>query len=87
MDYNKIWGKDTREAIKNIDNRIDNLEKIMTTNHQETKELVNDTNLNFMSNEKNIRESVLNYLEKLNKRLDTLEKTISEILINQVNHV
>ena len=83
MNTSKVWGKNTRECIKHLDAKVNKLEKLVKTNHTETKELMNDTNLNFMDNEKNIEEQIM----KINARIDGLEEAIHQLILNQMNNV
>ena len=83
MDTSKVRGKDTRACLNHLEQKINKLEKVMKTNHTETKELVNDTNLNFMDNEKNIEEQIM----KINARLDGLEEAIQQVILNQMNNI
>lgn len=90
MNLSKVSGQNTRDALCYLNKRIDILEQKININHQETKELINDTNLNFMDNEKCIEREmikehdmdvkILDIIQELSKRMEDVEKMLEKLI-------
>lgn len=78
MDLQKVRGTDTREALKY-------LHKTLKQNHLETKELINDTNLNFIENEKKLNNEIKILHDKINNLENIIKKLISQQIKNNLS--
>lgn len=75
MNINKVRGKDTKQSLLFLDNEIKKINGKILSNHLETKELINDTNINFVENEKVLKDFIINHENKL----EIIQKDIKEL--------